>query len=401
MAEPIVGHGTTVAPEALWSAVAALDRCIESLRHAWRQSCAVGTVAPGLSHEIAAVIQQATTLRSQLEQCIRAYSAAEAEAEQQARSAASVWSWWAGYASHFGMIFPAFWLSATALHELPWRRRDRVAPILRLGVESADDVMLGLAGIAWVAQRADAPSWLSRQLATDGDANSSVRVAGAGAVAAPPPASVTELVERIPDSNAQIRIESYGTGTERSWVVYVAGTRSQSLGGSEPFDMRSNLAVVGNAPAASQRAVEQAMAQAGVRSGDRVMLVGHSQGGMVAARIAETGRYRVEQCVTVGAPLGTIASTVPTLAIEHRQDPVPALAGETEPSAARLSYRTDAPPTADQSIIGPHALSQYEQTAGQIDRSTDPALAEIEARIRSFAACPGTAVEFTATRAPN
>ena len=401
LANPIVFHGTTVAPEELWSAVAAIDRSAEYLRQAWRLSYAAAGVLPHLTHEIRLAIERACELRSQLEQCISEYTAVEEANLKRAQTAASVAHWMAGFAAHFGQFVPAALLAGGTLSNVDWLRRDRFARAIRLEIESADDALLGLGLIPWFARRPGAVSWLGQHAAqlTDSDQRVSLSASASRPVGAP--TDLSELVDRIPTASAQVRVESYPTPTSTNWIVYIAGTRTPKLSGPEPFDMRSNLAEVGGAPAASQAAVEQAMTQAGVRPGDRVVLVGHSQGGMVAARIAESGRYRVVECVTAGAPLGTIASAVPTLAIEHRQDVIPALAGATEPSASRVTYVTDAPPNAERSFIGPHQLREYQQTATAVDRSTDPAIVETRARLRTFATGTGTVSEFTATRRGN
>lgn len=401
MADPVVFHGTAVAPEELWSAVAAIDRSIEQLRQAWRLNYGVAATVPDLTHEIGTAIAQACELRSQLEQCIREYTAVEAANTQQAQAAAAIANWIAGAAAHFGQFIPAALMAGVALSSVDWSRRGRFSRAIRFEIESVDDALLGLGLVPWFARRPGAVSWLGQQAAQLTDSDRTVSISASSSRSVRPPTDVSDLIDRIPTSSAQVRVESYPTPTSTNWIVYIAGTRSPKLSGAEPFDMRSNLAEVGGAPAASQAAVEQAMTEAGVRPGDRVVLVGHSQGGMVAARIAESGRYRVVECVTAGAPLGTVSSTVPTLAIEHRQDVVPALAGVTESHAARVTYLTDAPPNSDRSLIGPHQLREYQQTATNVDRSGDPAITDTRARIRTFASGAGTATEFTATRSRN
>src|SRR5262249_49728147 len=59
-----------------------------------------------------------------------------------------------------------------------------------------------------------------------------------------------------------------------------------------------------------QKGVEDAMRRAGIGPNDPVMLVGHSQGGIVAARAAEawaaSGEFTVTHVVTAGSPVGRI-----------------------------------------------------------------------------------------------
>ena len=102
--------------------------------------------------------------------------------------------------------------------------------------------------------------------------------------------------------------------------MFIAGTNDWSLHSTDSaFDMSSNLALVAGVQAASLIATERAMADAGVTRNDRVVFVGHSQGGAVAATLAESGRYDTAGLFTVGAPTGTLPVTgsYPSLTVEH------------------------------------------------------------------------------------
>lgn len=62
--------------------------------------------------------------------------------------------------------------------------------------------------------------------------------------------------------------------------------------------------------------------------GAHVLLVGHSQGGMVAEALSATPRIgdtTIDGLLTAGAPLLAASTAVPYLALQNRQDPVPAL----------------------------------------------------------------------------
>ncbi|MGA0848290.1 MAG: hypothetical protein ACO3PY_06785, partial [Pontimonas sp.] len=71
------------------------------------------------------------------------------------------------------------------------------------------------------------------------------------------------------------------------------------------------------------------MAQAGVKPGERVTFTGHSQGGIIAARLAESGRYRTTGLLVVGSPTGTLSvkGDYPAIALRHSDDVVPRLGG--------------------------------------------------------------------------
>ena len=68
---------------------------------------------------------------------------------------------------------------------------------------------------------------------------------------------------RMPAGAAQVRIEKYTfTGAPAQYVVYVAGTRSSQLGGTQPFDNRSNLQLYSRQRSASYDATIAAMGDA-------------------------------------------------------------------------------------------------------------------------------------------
>lgn len=116
------------------------------------------------------------------------------------------------------------------------------------------------------------------------------------------------LVERtygrdgaVPDATITVQRVERADGTV-SWVVAVPGTQSPGLTGLSPTHNGTNLQLVAGHRDAMSHAVLGAMAQAGVGPDDPVMLVGHSQGGMVAATVAATGPYLVRAVVTAGSP---------------------------------------------------------------------------------------------------
>ena len=118
--------------------------------------------------------------------------------------------------------------------------------------------------------------------------------------------TLAERIARIPDTDTPIRIERYllADGTHHT-EVFIAGTNDWSVNSTNSaFDMSSNLALVAGVPAASLIATQRAMAQAGVTSNDKVVFVGHSQGGAVAATLAESGRYNTASFNDRGSPHG-------------------------------------------------------------------------------------------------
>lgn len=189
---------------------------------------------------------------------------------------------------------------------------------------------------------------------------------------AEPPRDFAEALQRIPietDGGAQVRIEQY----DRTFVVYIGGTVDGSLGANtQPWDMSSNLAALGGDPSASEAAVRQAMSESGITHDDPVVLVGHSQGGLIAMRIAAASEVHATTVIVAGAPIHRIEppAGVAVVAFEHRDDVVTALGGprsEPEPNRPQTHYvlRTAlAGKQLDGSDMLPaHHLSEYIETA--------------------------------------
>jgi pimeloyl-ACP methyl ester carboxylesterase len=126
------------------------------------------------------------------------------------------------------------------------------------------------------------------------------------------------------------------------------------------------------------------MTQAGINADSNVLLVGHSQGGMVAANIST--RFAGSKVLTFGAPLGQLTDRIkaPTLSVEHNRDPVPKLDARPNPLAANWV-------TVRQEIEGvdpitQHEMTGYQATAKAIDAlRAEPALQKLREEISGFA----------------
>jgi pimeloyl-ACP methyl ester carboxylesterase len=123
------------------------------------------------------------------------------------------------------------------------------------------------------------------------------------------------------------------------------------------------------------------MASAGVTPGQEpVMLSGHSQGGLLAAALAATPRFRrrfrVTHVVAAGAPIGRAAvpASVRVLALEHRRDPVPRLDQRPDPDRPRwVTVHRDLGVEVDEAWEA-HDSRRYTGTARHVDRSHDASL---------------------------
>lgn len=205
------------------------------------------------------------------------------------------------------------------------------------------------------------------------------------------PAGVQERLDRIPEVN-QVRIEKYeADGMPPRFTVYVGPTETFSpYTDREPWDSTSNTYGVAGLQAGSFRAVELAMAEAGIRPGDEVVLTGFSQGGLVATMVAASGDWNVVGLETHGAPAGNIPlpSGIAGMAIRNTDDLVPALAGpqlehdlmQVERRAFREGVEI---PTVEAAPA--HQRSGYEATAAAIDDAESRAIRDQVQAIDAFA----------------
>ncbi|MSW97213.1 MAG: hypothetical protein F2808_02380 [Actinobacteria bacterium] len=197
-----------------------------------------------------------------------------------------------------------------------------------------------------------------------------------------PPASMVDLISRIPAVAAdkpQVRVER----TSTTAFVYIGGTVTSALnGGKEPWDMTSNLVAIAGQQSDSEVGVRKIMQSPAVTSADNVVVVGHSQGGLIAQRVTALGNPNVSDVVLVGAPTARVEmpAGVRIVAIENTNDPVPALGGQTPPGKVDVTFRRDAPVTSNDSL-GAHHLSSYRSTAHAFDASTSPLLRATERQL--------------------
>ena len=239
-----------------------------------------------------------------------------------------------------------------------------------------------------------------------------VRLSAVGSCA--PPQGYAELLSRIPRSQAQVRVEQLdgAAGNPGRVIVYVAGTKDFGITpGREPWDMASNaVALSGSAVSDSERAVREALRQAGVDANSPITLVGHSQGGLIAARLASSGDYNVTDLVTAGAPSRGVSIPEPirVTTIEHTSDVIPALSGAGMVGGAAGVARAHALRIREPYAEGPpttrlpaHVLSGYVDTARRMDASPDPLVRQRKSQLtpdtQSGTQCRAT--EFTAQRA--
>lgn len=199
---------------------------------------------------------------------------------------------------------------------------------------------------------------------------------------AAPPSGWGELAARIPPSDpdgAQVVVEQYGD----EWLVAVSGTTDWSSDPEQAFGAASNLQAMSGGGAASVAGTLAAMEAAGVPEGAPVTIAAHSQGGLVALRVAQSGRYDVHDVVTFGSPVRglDLPSGTRSVAIEHSDDIVPVLGGfgrtGVEEPGVVLIERDSPGSTPQEGLTPAHGLDAYVATARSLDASPviDPRLA--------------------------
>ena len=233
-----------------------------------------------------------------------------------------------------------------------------------------------------------------------------------------PPAGIGDLADRVPrgDTEAQVRIERYGTADDPRWIVYVGGTVEFGLtAGEQPADMTSNihgiaddsgvdaLRLAGAPSGAGERAVRLAMSDAGVQPGDPLLAVGYSGGGVIAAKLAADPELNAVGAVNLGGPVASAPTRegVGLLSIEHAEDLVPATGGAGHPSPDRVTVSRSVlePGREYEAVVPAHELARYRQTAVLVDGSDETRLASFRSLVGDVTGgAAGLRSDWVATR---
>ncbi|MFK4762304.1 hypothetical protein ACI3KS_15345 [Microbacterium sp. ZW T5_45] len=204
------------------------------------------------------------------------------------------------------------------------------------------------------------------------------------------PGSASEALGRMPSgSGAQIAVEKYTMPDgSTKFVTYLVGTQNflpWQSGGSEPWDMKSNVELYGGTTSASYQATLDALAAAGARPGDEVDVVAHSQSGMIAAHLAMESEYDVQVQVTAGSPVEpTLEDDQTLIQFRHTDDLVSGLAGggapggTGSPDSVTVSREGD-PVSGIQDVwLQTHHLDTYIETAELAEESGDPRMESLD-----------------------
>jgi pimeloyl-ACP methyl ester carboxylesterase len=173
-----------------------------------------------------------------------------------------------------------------------------------------------------------------------------------------------------------VRMVTLADGSRRV-IVDITGTKSwDPLPTGDVTSLTTNGRALVGVRTAYEQGVLLAMRRAGVRRHDKVMLVGHSQGGMVAVTAARdalrSGEFDVTHVVTAGSPValtvGQLPRRVQVLALENRRDVVPHLDGRANPDRRNVTTATAS--SGDGTVLGDHAVEgAYVPIAEEVDAS--------------------------------
>lgn len=201
----------------------------------------------------------------------------------------------------------------------------------------------------------------------------------------------TVMVQKTTDGSGRRAFSVVLTGTE----VWHDGQGIHDIAGIvegmrvQPHDALNEL------PPA-QRAVLEALRDAGIQPGDSVVLTGHSLGGIDAAGLATNKEfqrlYSVKALTTFGAPVGGFEFPQDTsvMAVEHHDDLVPPLDGVKNPDGKnRSTVRVDTQYNGQYSNVGSlsgvaaHDMYTYTLGAQGISNSGHAAVEKHERALRS------------------
>ena len=281
-----------------------------------------------------------------------------------------------------------------------------------LGLPLSADLLLGDSGVGLIGVSTSALAVLALARRRGWFRETPVRAVPSRApTPTMPPKGVGDLAQRIPkavEGQPQVGIENYGTPEHPTWAVYVGGTVDwDAVATDEPWDLTANIAAMAGQNAGSFDAVVQSMHAAGIDKSDPVVIVGHSQGGLVATQVAASGVFGVRAVLTFGAPESKVPVPpgVATLTVEHTDDVVTALGGASlDDSDDRIRVRrevfvTDPVPLGE--AVPAHHLDRYRETARIIDASPEENLQEFrKSETEIFGETPGEGRLWRGIRLP-
>jgi pimeloyl-ACP methyl ester carboxylesterase len=222
------------------------------------------------------------------------------------------------------------------------------------------------------------------------------------------PAGFGDLLDGLQYRNAQaggddqgqidVRVLGHPDGT-RSYIVDIPGTKDWQPTPLREYerlnDLGTNLHAMGGDTTAYQHGVVEALRRVGAGPTDPVMLVGHSQGGIVAtqmaADLAGSGAFNVTHVVTAGSPVARIdvPPGVQVLSLENQHDIVPHLDAADNldrPNVTTVTFASQHGTIGDNHGI----VSSYLPAARGLDTSLDPSVLAFRDSAAAFFGADGT-----------
>jgi hypothetical protein len=208
---------------------------------------------------------------------------------------------------------------------------------------------------------------------------------------------ITGLALRNAGRHGEVSV-SFVVGADgaRRAIVDVPGTKSWNPAPNRDItSVGTDIRALAGLGTAYEDGIFAALTAAGVTPDEDVMLVGHSEGGIVAVNAARdaatSGRFRITHVVTAGSPIGRVARALPSnvqvLALENRADVVPHCDAADNPDRSNITTVT-----VDEqhfSITANHGLEQsYEPIARAADESGDASIRAFTNSARGFLGRP-------------
>jgi len=211
----------------------------------------------------------------------------------------------------------------------------------------------------------------------------------------------------------------YGPEVETTWVVMIPGTQNFTPG-EHAFDGVTDLDLMADvAPSQVSQQVMRALELAEVPLNAKVMLIGHSLGGIAAVSIAASkefeNKYQLAGVITAGSPTATFKAQpgVPYLHLENDEEIVSNLdgkGGDHGPASddriiiTRQLSASNNPidQNASKSLTGAHPIETHQRTLELALETGDPAVHNIVNQLETQLI--GTESEtkfFTGRRVPN
>jgi hypothetical protein len=212
-----------------------------------------------------------------------------------------------------------------------------------------------------------------------------------------PPRGLGDLVRGVAlrdegrHGEISVSIVTDADGTEHV-IVDIPGTKSWNLSPNpDVTSVGTDIRAMAGLDTSYEEGIMLALGAAGVGPHTDVMLVGHSEGGIVAINTARdavrSGRFNITHVVTAGAPIGEVSEQVPSsvqvLALENDGDIVPATDSADNPDEPNITTVH----VSDQhdSIGGNHGLDDtYVPEADAADASGNASVAAFLASAGQF-----------------